>query len=41
MLKTIVDVAVPVVAFLLMVVVGLELTGEDFRRVTRRTSARC
>jgi BASS family bile acid:Na+ symporter len=36
MLKTAVDVAVPVLTFLLMAVVGLELTAEDFRRVARR-----
>jgi BASS family bile acid:Na+ symporter len=36
MLKTAVDVTIPVLVFLLMVVVGLELTGDDFRRVGRR-----
>jgi bile acid:Na+ symporter, BASS family len=36
MLKTILDVTVPALAFLLMIVVGLELTGADFRRVARR-----
>ena len=36
MLKTAVDVATPVLAFMLLVIVGLELSGEDFRRVARR-----
>jgi BASS family bile acid:Na+ symporter len=37
MLKTVVDVTVPILTFLLMIVVGLELTGEDFRRIVRRS----
>jgi predicted Na+-dependent transporter len=36
MLKTAVDVATPCLVFLLMLVVGLELTAEDFRRGARR-----
>lgn len=36
MLKPILDIAVPVLVFLLMVVVGLGLTMEDFRRVVRQ-----
>jgi BASS family bile acid:Na+ symporter len=36
MLKTALDVTVPVLVFLLMTIVGMELTAEDFRRVARR-----
>ncbi len=36
MLKTVLDVTVPALAFLLMVIVGLELTAEDLRRVALR-----
>lgn len=36
MLKTVLDVVLPVLTFLLMTVVGLELTATDFRRVVRR-----
>jgi len=36
MLQTVVDVSVPLLFFLLMLLVGLELTADDFRRVARR-----
>ncbi len=36
MLKTVVDTSVPALVFFSMVVVGMELTIEDFRRVARR-----
>jgi BASS family bile acid:Na+ symporter len=36
MLKTVLDVTVPILVFWLMVTVGLELTEEDLRRVTRQ-----
>jgi BASS family bile acid:Na+ symporter len=36
MLKTAVDITTPVLAFLLLSLVGLELTANDFRRVARR-----
>lgn len=36
MLKTVVDAGVPVVVFFAMVVVGMELTADDFRRVARQ-----
>ena len=39
MLKTVLDVAVPVLAFLLMFVVGLELTTDAFRRVARSSGS--
>jgi predicted Na+-dependent transporter len=35
-LKPVLDVAVPVLVFLMMVVVGLGLTADDFRRVPRQ-----
>src|SRR5438067_8624386 len=36
MLKTAVDAVVPALVFFAMVVVGMELTADDFRRVARR-----
>jgi BASS family bile acid:Na+ symporter len=36
MLKPVLDIAVPALVFLMMAVVGLGLTAEDFRRVARR-----
>src|SRR5438874_5805851 len=36
MLKTVVDLTVPVLVFVLMTVVGLELTPDAFRRLARR-----
>ncbi len=36
MLKTVLDVTIPVLVFWLMFVVGLELSAEDFRRIARR-----
>jgi hypothetical protein len=33
--KTVVDAGVPVLVFFTMVVVGMELTVDDFRRVAR------
>lgn len=36
MLKTTIDVCVPVLVFSAMFVVGMELTTDDFRRVARR-----
>jgi BASS family bile acid:Na+ symporter len=36
MLKTVIDVTIPALVFLLMFVVGLELKAEDFRRVVRQ-----
>jgi ACR3 family arsenite efflux pump ArsB len=36
LLKTVVDAGVPALVFFAMVVVGMELTAEDFRRVARR-----
>src|SRR5262245_39359378 len=36
MLEPVLNVAVPALVFLIMVVVGLGLTAEDFRRVARR-----
>jgi BASS family bile acid:Na+ symporter len=36
LLKTVVDASVPVLAFFAMVVVGMELTTDDFRRVARQ-----
>jgi len=36
LLKSLVDAGVPVLVFFTMVVVGMELTPADFRRVTRR-----
>jgi BASS family bile acid:Na+ symporter len=36
LLKTVVDVGVPALVFFAMVVVGMELTTEDFRRVARQ-----
>ena len=35
MLKLLVDAGVPALVFLAMVVVGMELTADDFRRVAR------
>jgi len=35
-LKTVVDAGVPVLVFFAMVVVGMELTTDDFRRVARQ-----
>jgi BASS family bile acid:Na+ symporter len=39
LLKTVVDAGVPVLVFLAMAVVGMELTAEDFRRVARQPAA--
>jgi bile acid:Na+ symporter, BASS family len=36
LLKTLIDVGVPILVFLAMVVVGMELTADDFRRVARQ-----
>ncbi len=36
LLKTVVDAGVPVLVFGAMLIVGMELTGEDFRRIARR-----
>src|SRR5438067_2298813 len=36
MLKTVLDVTIPTLVFWLMLVVGLELTTQDFRRMARR-----
>jgi BASS family bile acid:Na+ symporter len=36
LLKTVVDVGVPVLVFFTMVIVGMELTADDFRRVARQ-----
>jgi hypothetical protein len=36
LLKTVVDAAVPALVFFAMVVVGMDLTPDDFRRVARQ-----
>src|SRR5437868_11596269 len=36
LLKTVVDAGVPVLVFFAMIVVGMELTTKDFRRVARQ-----
>jgi hypothetical protein len=36
MLRSVIDLGVPALTFLLMLAVGLDLTAEAFRRVVRR-----
>ena len=37
--KTFIDISIPILVFFTMIVVGLDLTTEDFRRVMRKPGA--